>query len=81
MGLLDVILRDQLRRRYGYGYGHRRRRSRYHGPFILGRPSYRSPRRRRNVHVRFGGCCLPIPLGVLAGSGLATRALVRRRSR
>jgi len=61
-------------RRYGYG----RRSPRYRSqrptyPFVL-----RSPRRRSRVHVT--GCCLPIPLGVLVGSTVMGRALVRRRS-
>jgi hypothetical protein len=60
----------QRRRPYGYGYGRHRPRH----PFILGRP-----RRRTRVHV--GGCCLPIPLGVLLVSTGTARALIRRHRR
>ncbi len=63
--------------RYGYG---RRRSSRggfgMFGPF----PTY-STRTRGGTRVSVGGCCLPIPLGVLTVSALAARAAARRPRR
>ena len=50
-----------------------RRRRGYH------RPRYYRPRRRTNVRV--GGCCLPIPLGVLAAGAVGTRMALGRRGR
>ena len=43
------------------------------GPF----PSY-STRTRRGSRVRVSGCCLPIPLGLVLGAGLAGRVVHRR---
>ena len=68
-------------RGYGYGYGrHPRaygRRSRggfdFWGPF----PRY-SRRTRGGSRVSVSGCCLPIPLGVIATLGAGARLLVRR---
>jgi hypothetical protein len=55
-------------------YGRRRRgRMRMVGPF----PTY-STRTRRGSRVTVSGCCLPIPLGLVAGAGLGARALLRR---
>ena len=50
------------------------RRHRASGPF----GSYR---RRGGVEVRGCGCCLPLPLGVVATGALGLRALLRARSR
>jgi len=35
--------------------------------------SFRGRRPRRKVEVRGCGCCLPIPLGVLAGTAIAVQ--------
>jgi hypothetical protein len=75
-GYLLDRLGGRHRRGYGYrprhpgpyGYGRRRRPS----PLILGRP-------RRRTRVRVGGCCLPIPLGLLLGSTVVARLLLHRR--
>ena len=58
-----------------YGYGRRRpRRSGFGlwGPF----PSY-NRRTRRGSQVRVTGCCLPIPLGLVLGMAMISRALRR----
>jgi hypothetical protein len=44
---------------------------------LYGRRRRRRPRRRTNVRV--GGCCLPIPLGVVTASALGVRLAARRR--
>jgi hypothetical protein len=79
MGLGREIFGEYMRHRL-YGGRHRRRggwplSSRYAGPFAL-----RRPRARRRVEVRGCGCCLPIPLGLLAGTGVGLNLLSRRRS-
>jgi hypothetical protein len=80
MSLFRHFLREYLdhraygrhhRHRRSYGYG-RRHRPRH--PFVIGRP-----RRRTRVHV--GGCCLPIPLGVLLATSAGARLALRRRRR
>ena len=56
------------------GYGRRRRgRVGFFGPF----PTY-STRTRRGSRVTVSGCCLPLPLMLVAGAALGARALVRR---
>jgi hypothetical protein len=57
--------RPRDHRRYWGGASHR-------GPFGM-------PRRRSNVQVRGCGCCLPIPLALVTGAGLALRAGLRSR--
>jgi hypothetical protein len=42
------------------------------GPF----PAYRA-RTRRGSRVTVSGCCLPIPLALTLGAGIAARALTR----
>jgi hypothetical protein len=63
------------RSRYGYGsrYGSGRRSR--GGLFPL--PHY-STRTRRGTRVSVGGCCLPIPLTLVAAAGAATRLLLGR---
>jgi hypothetical protein len=87
MGFLRLLgrayLADRLlgRPRQGYGgYGRspycsnrQRRRGGFVGPF-----PYYSGRTRRGTRVTVGGCCLPIPLGVLTVSALGLRLLTRR---
>ena len=86
--LLNRLLRSQQRhqrsgrgRGYGSPYGrgsygrHPRRRSSgfgMWGPF----PSYQRRGRRSNVTVT--GCCLPIPLGLMAAAAVATKAVRSR---
>jgi hypothetical protein len=44
------------------------------------RPVYGWGRPRRRTNVRVGGCCLPIPLGVVTAGALGVR-LATRKSR
>ncbi len=60
---------------YGMGYGPRRPPAR--SGFRLGPTPTYTGRTRRGNRVQVSGCCLPIPLMVLATSALA--GLVRRR--
>jgi hypothetical protein len=46
---------------WGYGRRRARRRGGFHGPF-----PYYSTRTRRGSRVTVSGCCLPIPLGLVA---------------
>ena len=65
--------RSHRRRHYGYGYGRRpSRRTGFFGPF-----PYHSRRTRGGSRVTVSGCCLPIPLGLVAA--LATGARLLRR--
>jgi hypothetical protein len=68
-------LMQRRRRRYGrYGYGRRGRgRVGFFGPM-----PYYSGRTRRGTRVQVSGCCLPIPLGLLAAA-LGALGLLRRR--
>jgi hypothetical protein len=71
--MLERMLREQMRQQMVYG--RRRRRSGYgfRRPYGYG---WGRPRRRTNVRV--GGCCLPIPLGVMTAGALGARAATRR---
>ena len=76
--LADRLL-DRRHRSYG-GYGgspyyanRQRRRGGFIGPF-----PYYSGRTRRGTRVSVGGCCLPIPLGMLTLSAVGLRLLMRR---
>jgi hypothetical protein len=61
------------RRPYGYGYGRRpHRRTGFFGPF-----PYHSRRTRGGSRVTVSGCCLPIPLGILAAFAAVARVLSR----
>lgn len=62
------------RSRYGSRYGSGRRSSRG-GLFPL--PHY-STRTRRGNRVSVGGCCLPIPLTLVAAAGALARLLLAR---
>jgi hypothetical protein len=79
MGLLGLIGRVLfLRRLFGMRRGGRypRRahgRGGFYGPF-----PYYSRRTRGGSRVTVSGCCLPIPLGVLAALALALRTFTRR---
>jgi hypothetical protein len=66
--LLDQSRRHRRRSPWGYG-GYGRRRPTY--GWGHGRP-------RGRGQVRVTGCCLPIPLGMLAVAAIATRSLVAR---
>jgi hypothetical protein len=67
-------LMQRRQRRYGrYGYG-RRGRVGFFGPM-----PYYSGRTRRGTRVQVGGCCLPIPLGLLAATAVGFRAFFTRR--
>ena len=74
--LLDRMLRGQRRQPRGWYAPRSRRRGRggFYGPF-----PYYSTRTRRGTRVSVGGCCLPIPLGLLAAMGPG--AELRRRTR
>ena len=50
-----------------------RSRSGFYGPF-----PYHSRRTRGGSRVTVSGCCLPIPLGMLASVAVAARLLLRR---
>ena len=76
--LADRLLGRRHRGYRGYGgspyYANRqRRRGGFVGPF-----PYYSGRTRRGSRVTVGGCCLPIPLGLLTVSALGLRLLMRR---
>ena len=43
------------------------------------RPVYGWRRPRRRTNVRVGGCCLPIPLGIMTVGALGVRLASRRR--
>ncbi len=74
MGFFRRAARDYLVYRIFGGGGHRRgRHHRHRRSVYYGRPRHR---RRSNVHVT--GCCLPIPLGVVAATAIGGRAVVRR---
>lgn len=66
-----MLLGNFIRRRLAERSA-RRRRGRY--PTAFGRP-------RGRTQVRVGGCCLPIPLGVLALTALATSRYLRPAGR
>jgi len=72
---IDRLMRRNRGRGYGrYGGGYRRRgRTGWFGPM-----PYYSGRTRRGTRVHVSGCCLPIPLGMLAVTALAARSLLRR---
>lgn len=74
MSFLKRAARDYLAYRL-IGGGRHRRRGRSYG-YGYGRPRRRS---RSNVHV--SGCCLPIPLGVVATAAVGGGAVVRRSRR
>jgi hypothetical protein len=59
-------------RRYGYGRGSRGRGG-FFGPF-----PYYSRRTRGGSQVSVSGCCLPIPLGLMATLAAGARLLMRR---
>jgi hypothetical protein len=61
--------------RYGGRHGHGRGRGRtgFFGPM-----PYYSRQTRGGSRVSVGGCCLPIPLGLLTSLGLGARLLLRR---
>ena len=85
MGLLALIgrmlfLRRLLGMRRGgrYRYGARYpRRARGRGGFF-GPVPYYSRRTRGGSRVTVGGCCLPIPLGLLTALALVLRTFTRR---
>jgi len=75
--MLALLSRFLLIRRL-LGLGRQRRyrgrsRSGFYGPF-----PYHTRRTRGGSRVTVSGCCLPIPLGLLAAFGMGARLLVRR---
>jgi hypothetical protein len=67
----------QRRRHSGYGRSpYYARRSRGRGGFFGPFPYY-SGRTRRGSRVTVTGCCLPIPLGMLAALAVGARLLTR----
>jgi hypothetical protein len=75
--MANRIMRGSARRRAGrspWGAPRPRRRGGFYGPF-----PYYSTRTRRGSRVTVSGCCLPIPLGVVAATGLGAQAWRRRR--
>ena len=87
MSLFGYLAREMMRqqahnnrrhRRSGWGFGPPpRRRSRHHSTWGGPRGGYHPMRRHSRSNVRVVGCCLPIPIGVMA-LGLALRATVAR---
>lgn len=73
--LVDRIVRGGgRRRRRQMGYGRRPRgRGGFYGPF-----PYYSGRTRGGSRVTVSGCCLPIPLGLLAILAAGARVVLRR---
>ena len=85
VNLFERMLRAQMRQQMLYG---RRRRSGFWGPpprrrgYGFGSPyGYGWGRPRRRTNVRVGGCCLPIPLGMMTAGALGVRAAAKRRGR
>ena len=64
---------DRANGRSLYYASRHRRRGGFVGPF-----PYYSGRTRRGTRVTVGGCCLPLPLGMLSVSALGFRLLMRR---
>lgn len=82
--LAREIMRQQAysnrrrRRRSAWGFGPPpRRRSRHYGAWGAPRGGYYPMRRHSRSNVRVVGCCLPIPIGVMA-LGVALRAIAGR---
>jgi hypothetical protein len=74
VNLMERMLRQQMRQQMLYG---RRRRRPGYG---FGRPyGYGWGRPRRRTNVRVGGCCLPIPIGVVTAGALGVRLATRGR--
>ncbi len=61
--MLDRLMREMMR-----DQGRHRR----------GRRGHRRRGSRRQTNVRVGGCCLPIPLAMVLGSGVLARAGIRK---
>jgi hypothetical protein len=73
--LTHRLLNRRSRGRYGrspYYARQRGGRGGFFGPF-----PYYSGRTRRGTQVRVTGCCLPIPLGLLAALAVGARLLLR----
>ena len=75
--MINRILGSGRRSRYGGRYGGRYGRSRGRGGFFGPMPYY-SRRTRGGSRVSVTGCCLPIPLGLMATLGVGARMLLRR---
>jgi len=73
--MINRILGGGRRSRYGgrYGYGRGRGRTGFFGPM-----PYYTRRTRGGSRVSVSGCCLPIPLALVASLGLGARTLLRR---
>jgi len=77
MRILRFIIRDYaLRRILGGHRGHGRGR---YGRAPRGGIFFPPRRHRRRSNVQVSGCCLPIPLGLLASLGIGLTHLARRR--
>jgi hypothetical protein len=81
--LIDRLLNRSQGRRYGR-HGRHRRHGGYGRSYSRGRGGFFGPmpyysrRTRGGSRVTVGGCCLPIPLALMATLGLGARLLVRR---
>ena len=73
MSFFKRAARDYLLYRISGGGRHGRRRRGY--GYGYGRPRHR----RGRSNVRVSGCCLPIPLGVVATAAVGGRTIARRR--
>jgi hypothetical protein len=75
--MINRILGRGRRSRYGGRYGGRYGRGRGRTGFFGPMPYY-TRQTRGGSRVSVSGCCLPIPLGLLATLGFGARMLVRR---
>ena len=75
--MINRILGSGRGSRYGGRYGGRYGRSRGRGGFFGPMPYY-SRRTRGGSRVSVTGCCLPIPLGLMATLGVGARMLLHR---
>ena len=72
--MINRLLNRSQGRRYGrYGRSYSRGRGGFFGPM-----PYYSRRTRGGSRVTVSGCCLPIPLALMATLGLGARLRVRR---
>ena len=77
--MINRILGRGRRSRYGGGYGGRYGRGRSRGRAgFFGPMPYYSRQTRGGSRVSVSGCCLPIPLSLVATLGLGARMFLRR---
>lgn len=75
----EYVLHRLGGRRHGRGYGTGASQQAYWMSRRQPRGRFGRQRPRRNVQVRGCGCCLPIPLALVTGAGLALRVGLRAR--